>query len=176
MVSTLVAAFSAVLNRNLSFAGAAGERVVAGPALEVVVAAEALEHVEAGIADDGLRVAVAGEVDRVHAVVVGRGQRFDLLAGGQLIVDRRAHGVSALAGGLEDVVAGVVDKVDVVAAETLHGVGAAFAIEDVGAGVADERVGVAVAGEIDGGRPSIVGRPQSLDADAVGELIARRSP
>ena len=161
-----------MLNRNLSFAGAAGERVVAGHALEVVVAAQALEHVEPGIADDGLRVAVAGEVDRVHAVVVGRGQRFHLLAGGQLIVDRRAHGVAALAGGLVDVVAGVVDVVGVVAAKAAHDVGAAFAIEDVGASVADERIDDAVAGEIDGCRPCIVGRPQGLDADAIGKLIA----
>ena len=70
MVSTLVAAFSAVLNRNLSCAGAADERVVAGPALQVVVAAEALEHVDAGIADDGLRLAVAGEVDPVMPLLL----------------------------------------------------------------------------------------------------------
>ena len=131
MVSTLVPAFSVVLNRNLSFAGTTGERVVAGPALEVVVAAQALEHVEPVIADDGLREAVAGEVDRAHAVVIGRGQGFDLLPGSQLIVDRRAHGVCALAGGLVDVVAGVVDKVEVIAVATVHDVGATFAIEDV---------------------------------------------
>ena len=58
------------VEQELVVAGAAGERVIAGPALEVVVAAQALEHVDAGIADDGLRVVVAGEVDRATPLLL----------------------------------------------------------------------------------------------------------
>ena len=63
----------------------------------------------------------------------------------QPVVDRREHRVVALAGVLDDGVAGIVDEVDVVAGAADHEVGAGAAVENIVAGVAEDRVAQAVA-------------------------------
>ena len=63
----------------------------------------------AGVADDGVVGAVAGAVDR-GAV---EDQQLDI--GADRIVDRGVDDVVALAGILDDGVAGIVDEIDVVA-------------------------------------------------------------
>ena len=161
MVSTLVAALSAVLNKNKSV-----------PALPVqrVVARAAVERVGAGVADHEVGDLVAGQIDRGRAGGVGRPQRLDRDAGRQRIAHRRIDIVGA-GWRLDDDVASVVDEVGVVAAEPFQRVGAAAAVEDVGAGVADDGVDELVAGQIDRGRAggdwSFAGSPLRRPAPSV---------
>ena len=107
---------------------AALHRVGARSAVEDVVAAQTLELVVAGVADDRVGERVAG------AAHGGAGQRQVLDVGRQRVVEARDHRVGAPAGRLDHHVAGMVDRVGVVAGEARKGVGARRAVEDVVAG------------------------------------------
>ena len=95
------------------------------------------------------------------------------------VADRALHRVGALAGGLRDHVAGVVDHVDVVAGTADHGVVAGTAVQRVVAGAAVEHVVAGVAGEhvgerIAGGVDAAgAGQRQVLDVGA--EAVADRA-
>ena len=104
------------------------------------------------------------------AVDVGGARQRQLLDG--LPAESEAHrapnGVGALAGGLDDDIAGIVDPIGVVARAADHPVGIAAAIEDIVAGVAGQDVGQAIAGAVDVGgarqRQVLDGLPAEAEA------------
>ena len=71
-------------------------------------------------------------------------------------------------------VAGIVDKVDVVAAEALHRVDAAAAIDDVGAGIAGDRLAEGIARQVDRRDPGVVRRGEELDLGTRRQRVADR--
>ena len=112
-------------------------------AIENVVAAAAIERVDATAAEDGVGQLVAGQRQAGRAGIGA--QELDLLTGPQRVVDAGIDRVGAPADRLVDHIAGVVDKVGVVASPAGHGVGTAPAIENVVAAAAIERVDAAAA-------------------------------
>ena len=86
------------------------------PPIERVGAAEAGEHVVAGVAGDDVGKPIAGAVDvagQSQRQVLDRADRMDRI--GQAEGDRGLNQVGAVAAGLVDHVAGIVDDIGVVA-------------------------------------------------------------
>ena len=108
-------------------AGAAVHRVGASLAVENVVAAAAIERVDATAADDGVGELVAAQ-GQAGGAGIGA-QELDLLTGLQRVVDAGVDRVGSFADRLVDHIAGIVDKVGVVAGAAVHHVGAGLAIE-----------------------------------------------
>jgi len=123
--------------------------VVPAQPAHVVRAAAAVQYIVAGIADQDLAELVAGEVDRLGAVLEADGEGLDMLAGHQRIADHRIDDVVAAAGGLAHDVAGMIDIIDVVAAQAAHVVRAAAAVQHIVAGIAEQDLAELVAGQVD---------------------------
>ena len=109
--------------------------VVAEAALHLVGAAPAVETIGGGVADEAVGDAVAGGVDCRGS---GEGQILDIRR--ERVRGRGQDRVVTVAGELGDGVADVVDDVGVVAAATVHRIGADAAIEAIVAGAAPEIV------------------------------------
>ena len=122
---------------------AAGQGVVPGLAAQRVVAVVAGQRVVAAAAEDDVVEHVAGAGEIAAAGIVGE----ILDVGAERVAgQRRIDAVHALAGGLGDAVAGIVDDIDVVAGAALHRVGTDAAVEHVAVRAAIEEV-VAIAAE-----------------------------
>src|SRR5262249_21734977 len=92
---------------------------------------------------------------------------FDIGAGAQRVADAGEDAVGrAFARAFDHDVAGIVDDIEIVAAEPGHGVGAGLAVERVGAGIAAQAIGHVVAGEVDRRGAGIVGGGQQFGIDA----------
>ena len=139
-VSTLVATLSAVLKKNRSAAGVAGQRVVALAAIELV---------GAGVASDEIVDLVGGEVDGGDAGGVVGPQCLGGDASAEPIGHRRVHVVGASGDDLDDLVHRVVDQKRVVASVSGQRVGAGPANKEIVVVVADNDVVELVAGAVD---------------------------
>src|SRR5262245_29769394 len=144
------------------------ERVGAGAAGQVVAAAAAVDDSIAGAADHKVADVVAGEVKRDHERVSVGAQRLYLEPGGERIAYGGPHRVVALAHDLTHHVAGIVDKVGVVAAEADQLVGAAASADAVVALVADDDVVAGVAFQVDVRRGVGIERLEPLDVGIPG--------
>ncbi|CAF0856079.1 unnamed protein product [Rotaria sp. Silwood1] len=138
--------------------------VVTAAAGHRVGARAAVDDVGGRIAGDLVVAGVAGATD-----VAGAGQHQVLQRGAQPVADAGADRVRTLAARLDDLVAGVVDDVGVVAQAAGHDVGARAAVQHVVAAVAGELVGLAVAGAVDVGG---AGEDEVLDIGAQREADA----
>ena len=136
-----IEAFAGVLDHGI--AGIVDEvHVVAGPAEHGVGAGIAVEKIVAGVAGQRVGVAVAVSL-QVRAA--RQGQVFDVLR--QPVMRRRHHRVGALVGALGYRVAGIVDKVGVVADTTDQGVRADTAVERIIAPFAEKRIRACLRGQ-----------------------------
>ena len=156
-----VVAAAGILDDGISYlvdaesivAEATDHRVRVQPAVQTIVPSAPVERVDAIGAENDIAQAIAGErLPRIG----GAGQILHLgrqRIGGQA----RADDVGPLAGRLDDRVAGIVDRVIVIAQAADHGVGARRAVErvvaaaggnDVAQGIARQGLGGAEPGEI----------------------------
>ena len=163
MISLLVVAFGSVWNKKKSLPRSAGQ---------IVIAACAGDDVAAIVADDDLADRIAGQID-----VVGAGGREDaqllhIDARSQRIADGGAHDIGAAVGGLDHLVARVVDDVAVVAAEARHDLSASAAIDQVGAVIALNRLIEFIAGQIEGVGRAFVLDPQHFHPHARPQHVA----
>src|SRR5262249_31335829 len=104
------------------------KRVVAGAAVQRVVAGAAVQRVVAAAADPAVVDLVAGRADAGGCGGAVGAQGLDLLAGRHGPVDDGVDDVAAFAGGLDDLVAGIVDNVGVVAGSAGHRIDAGAAV------------------------------------------------
>src|SRR5262245_6562755 len=130
--------------------GAAGHLVRPAAAVERVIAAAAREYVAAARAVENIGRAIAGQrVGECVAGAVGGGPKQDQLfeIGTERVVDRRFYAVDARASGFRNLIADLVDDIDVVAVAAGHPIRAGVAVQRVVAVAADERVVAGAAAE-----------------------------
>ena len=114
--------------------------IVAEPAAHGVGTGAAVEEIVAGIAEQRVGQTIA------EALQVGSAlQHQGLDIRRQPIIDGGENSIVTLAGVLDHRIAGVVDKIGIIAEPAAHGIGAGAAVEEIVAGIAEERVGQTVA-------------------------------
>ena len=121
----------------------AAERIVAIAAGQAVIAAQAREAVVAAVAKNGIGERIARAVDCGGAE---ERQFFDVV--GKDMADRRGNAVITFAGRLDDLIAGVIDDIAVIADAPDQDIGTGAAIELVVAAVTLERIVARAAREL----------------------------
>ena len=146
--------------------GAAGQRVDAEPAAHAGRCRRRRQRICRRVAGQHIGQRVADAADRRRSgerQVLDRADTRAALA--RLKCDRRLHRVGAVAAGLVDDVAGIVDDIGVGADTPEHRVGADAAVQHVVAAAAVEHIGRAVAEQLFAG--GAAGQAQRLDAERV---------